>query len=164
MTSSNSQERLQRSPNTDQIKQLRRLAFLLDNSIPIPFTQYRMGIDPILGLLGIVGGTGDLFGGALGAYIIVQAARMGVPAEVIWPMVRNMALDALIGLVPGLGDVLDVAWKANARNIKLLDGYFESNPIHRKNSPWFIVGITLLLVCLILGFALALILILRAIF
>lgn len=164
MTPADSIEQLPTSSQFDQIKQLRRLAFLLDDSIPIPFTPYRMGIDPILGLLGIVGGTGDLFGGALGAYIVVQAAKMGVPKAIIGQMITNIVVDSFVGLAPGIGDVLDVAWKANARNIVLLDQYFETNPTPRKNSPWFIAGITLLLIALIVGFALAFMAIVRAIF
>jgi len=163
MTSPHSIERSRTSPQFDQIKHLRRLAFLLDNSIPIPFTKYRMGIDPILGLLGIVGGTGDLFGGALGAYIIVQAARMGIPKQIIWQMIGNIVVDSVVGLAPGLGDILDVAWKANARNIELLDQYVETTPVLKKNSPWFIAGITARLLGLIVGFALLLMTIVRAI-
>ena len=163
MSPSESIERSRTSPPIDQIKHLRRLAFLLDNSIPIPFTQYRMGIDPILGLIGIVGGIGDLMGGALGAYIVVQAASMGVPKPIIWRMMSNIAVDTLVGLAPGLGDVLDVAWKANARNIVLLDHYFETNPTLRKNSPWFIASITLLLAGLIIGVTVIFMTIVRAI-
>lgn len=164
MTQLNSIERPNLSQQPDRIKNLRRLAFLLDNSIPIPLTNYRMGIDPILGLLGIVGGTGDLFGGALGAYIVAQAARMGVPQKVIWQMVGNLFFDSLVGLVPGLGDLLDITWKANARNVALLDQYFETTPTRRKNHPLFVFGVIFMLTIMVIGFASIMIAIVQAIF
>ena len=148
---------------TSKLKNLRRLAFFLDNSIPIPFTQYRMGLDPILGVLGIVGGTGDLLGGVLGAYIVTQAARLGVPQKIVWRMMGNLFIDSLVGLVPGLGDILDIAWKANARNVALLDQYFETSPTPRKNHPLFIFGVVSLLVLMIVAFAWIMVAIIRAI-
>ena len=159
-------DQLERSPRQNQsgrLKNLRRLAFLLDNSIPIPFTRYRMGIDPILGVLGIVGGTGDIIGGALGAYIVVQATQMGVEPNVIRQMLGNLLVDLLAGLIPGIGDVLDVTWKANARNMALLDQYFETTPTPRKNGPLFTFGVIFLLTLMVIGFASMMWVIFRAI-
>ncbi|MEM9138164.1 MAG: DUF4112 domain-containing protein [Cyanobacteria bacterium P01_F01_bin.42] len=145
------------------LKNLRHLAFLLDNSIPIPFTRYRMGIDPILGLLGIVGGTGDIVGGVLGAYIVVEATRMGVEPRVIRQMIGNLFFDLLAGLVPGLGDLLDVTWKANARNVALLDQYYETPRKPQKNSPLLVLGVIILLALMVIGITAVMVLLLRAI-
>ena len=153
MTSPHPIEPAKEALHSKKVQNLRRLAFLLDNSIPIPFTRYRMGIDPILGLLGIVGGTGDIIGGALGAYIVVQAARMGVEPQIIGQMLGNLLLDSFVGVVPGLGDLLDVTWKANDRNVRLLDQYFETHSTLRKNNPLFIFGLIILLALIVIGFA-----------
>ena len=136
-----------------KVKQLRRMAYMLDNSFPIPGTKLRFGLDPILGLLGIASGSGDVIGGAVGAYIINQAAQMGVPSEVIWQMVGNVLLDSLVGLIPGLGDFFDFAWKANTRNMELLDKHLPTPSPPQKANPLFVFGITLLSVLIVVGCA-----------
>lgn len=110
---------------------VRRLAWLLDDIVRIPGTSIRFGIDPLLGL---VPGGGDLAGGALSAWIIVAAARAGVPSAVLVRMGLNVILDALVGTVPLLGDLFDAGWKANRRNAALLDEYVATpRPIERKS-------------------------------
>jgi hypothetical protein len=141
------------APAAEKIQHLRGLAFLLDNAIPIPGTRFRFGLDPILGLLGIAAGSGDVVGGAVGTYIIAQAARMGVPSEVVWQMVGNLLLDSLVGLIPGLGDLLDFTWKANTRNIALLDQHLPPSSVPAKGHPLFVFGITLLTVLIVVGCA-----------
>jgi hypothetical protein len=148
---------------SEKIQHLRRLAFLLDNSIPIPGTQFRFGLDPILGLLGIAAGSGDVMGGVVGAYIISQAAQMGVPSGVVWQMVGNILMDSLVGLVPGLGDLLDFTWKANTRNINLLDQHFQPSSTSKKGHPLFVFGITLLTVLIVIGCAFLTLLLIKTI-
>ncbi|WP_299490491.1 DUF4112 domain-containing protein [Acaryochloris sp. IP29b_bin.137] len=138
-------------PIADKVQRLHRLAFLLDNAISIPGTKLCFGLDPILGLLGIVGGSGDVVGGAVGAYIIYQAAQMGIPKGVVWQMVVNILLDSLVGIVPGLGDLLDFTWKANTRNMALVDQHLTVSSPPKKGNPLFVVGITLLTVLIVLG-------------
>lgn len=150
--------------NVNKVENLRRIAFLLDNSISIPGTQVRFGLDPLLGLLGIIGGSGDVIGGAMGVYIVSQAAQMGVPSEVIWKMVGNILLDSLIGLVPALGDILDFAWKANSRNIALLDQYLNTDHERRQGNPFFTFGVTVVSVIIVISFAFLTLAIIRAIF
>jgi hypothetical protein len=150
--------------NPEKVKNLRRIAFLLDNSIPIPGTKYRIGLDPILGLLGIVGGTGDIIGGAFGSYIVFQAAIIGLPQKIIWQMIGNILVDSLVGFIPGLGDIFDLTWKANARNIALLNEYLNIAPAKSNNNPLFVIIITLVLAMIILVFAFLTITIIRAIF
>ena len=70
-----------------KLNQLRRLSRVLDNAIPIPGTKIRFGLDPILGLLP---GGGDTLTGGLAAYIVIEAARMGLPREVLGKMVGNI--------------------------------------------------------------------------
>jgi len=116
------------SPNTsvaevgtvqgNRVGRLRRLSYLLDNSIPIPGTPFRIGLDSIIGL---VPGVGDLVGGAFSLYIILEAAKLGAPGALLARMGWNVAIDVLVGAVPFLGDLFDAGWKANMRNLALLE-------------------------------------------
>src|SRR5512143_3646451 len=76
------------------------------------------GLDPILGLL--LPGVGDLLGTVAGLYTVVVAVRRRAPTIVVARMLLNLGIDALVGVVPLLGDVFDFAWKANRRNVALL--------------------------------------------
>ena len=94
-----------------------RLARLLDRAVGIPGTNIRFGLDSILGL---IPGMGDVATGALSIYIILEAARMGAPRATLVRMLGNVAIDTFGGSVPVLGDLFDVAWKSNSRNVELL--------------------------------------------
>jgi len=145
-------------PHITKVNRLRRLSHLLDNAIPIPGTGYRVGIDPILGLLP---GGGDTVAGALGAYIIVEAARMGLPREVVGQMVGNIVFDSLVGIVPVLGDLFDVGWKANVKNIALLEKHLHLTQHNRKSDRLFLFGLIILLTLIVIGFATLTVLIIR---
>jgi hypothetical protein len=132
-----------------RINKLRRLSRVLDNAIPIPGTKFRFGLDPILGLLP---GGGDTVTGGLSAYIVIEAARMGLPREILWQMVVNIILDSLAGTIPVIGDLFDVGWKSNVRNIALLEKHLEVAESN-KSDRLFIFGLILLLTLIILGFA-----------
>ncbi len=102
----------------DRLVRLRRLGYLLDDSIPIPGTRFRVGLEAIIGL---VPGIGDLVGGGFSLYILLQAARIGVPASLLARMGWNLLADVVVGSVPFLGDLFDAGFKANLRNLALLD-------------------------------------------
>jgi hypothetical protein len=104
--------------NQDKLDLLRRWAVLLDSAFRVPGTRIRFGMDALIGL---VPGLGDLSAPLYTAFIIATGLRMRVPAVIQARMVLNAALDMLIGLVPLLGDVGDVFWKANLRNMALLE-------------------------------------------
>lgn len=93
---------------------IERLTWLMDGSIPLG--SYRIGLDPLIGL---VPGIGDLIGTAVSAVIVVQAHRAGIPRATLLRMAANVAIDAVIGAVPFLGDLFDFAFKANAKNLAL---------------------------------------------
>ena len=102
---------------------MRLLAQLLDNSIPVPGTGRRIGLDAVIGL---VPGFGDLIGGVLSGYIVMEAARAQVPTATLVRMLANVGIDTLLGVIPGLGDIFDAAWKSNTRNVILLQGHLVS--------------------------------------
>ena len=105
-------------PDTErEIARLERLAGLLDDRFRIPGTNIRFGLDPVLGLLP---GVGDLVMVAVGAYMIGKADSLGVPRTVQVRMGLNLLLDFLVGSVPLLGDVFDLLFRANRRNIDLV--------------------------------------------
>jgi len=103
-------------------KRLERVAWYLDNSIPIPGLDARIGID---GLIGLLPGIGDTLGALLSSYLLGEAARLGAPKSVLVKMAFNIALDALVGAIPVLGDLFDFVWKANQRNVDILNQYLD---------------------------------------
>lgn len=105
---------------------VQRLARLMDSSIRLP-GGFRIGVD---GLIGLVPVAGDLAAAGVSFYIVAQAAHAGVPARVLARMVLNVALDTLVGAIPILGDVFDVAFKANLRNARLMDAYLDRSASH----------------------------------
>jgi hypothetical protein len=137
----------------DRLERLRRLGYLLDNSIPIPGTHFRIGLEAIVGL---VPGVGDVVGGAFSLYIILQAARMGVPASLLARMGWNLLIDVVVGAVPFLGDLFDAGFKANMRNLALLDQHAQGPVQSRRASRRFVAVLAILLALVLVGaFALA---------
>jgi hypothetical protein len=127
-------------------RRLARLAWLLDNAIEIPGTRFRVGLDPILGL---IPGLGDLIGVLASSYIVREAARLGAPPSVLTRMAFNVAIDGLIGLVPFAGDVFDAVWKANQRNYALLEQYIEQPRRAARSSRAFVALLIAALVAFI---------------
>jgi hypothetical protein len=132
----------------DRLERLRRLGYLLDNSIPIPGTRFRIGLEAIIGL---VPGVGDLVGGGFSLYIILQAARMGVPASLLARMGWNLLVDVVVGAIPFLGDLFDAGFKANMRNLALLDRHAQGPVQSRRASRRFVAGLAILLVLVVVG-------------
>ena len=132
-----------------KVNKLRRISRVLDNAISIPGTKLSFGLDPILGLLP---GGGDTITGGISAYIVVEAARMGLPREVLGQMVANILLDSFAGTIPVLGDLFDVGWKSNVKNIELLEKHLDIAE-SSKEDKLFIIGLILLLTVIVLGFA-----------
>jgi hypothetical protein len=101
-----------------RLEGLRRIAQLLDNAFVVPGTSYRVGLDPILG---VIPGLGDLISPLFTIGVLLQARALGVPKVVQARMMINAGIDAVLGVVPIAGDLFDFAWKANARNLALLE-------------------------------------------
>jgi Domain of unknown function (DUF4112) len=131
-----------------RLKQLKRVGWLMDNSVRIPGTSIRFGLDALIGL---VPGLGDIIGGALSFYIIAQSAKMGVPRALLARMGWNVVVDTLVGEVPVLGDLFDVAWKANVRNLALLEEHLGRPAVAAESNRGFVVLLAVGLVLLIAG-------------
>jgi hypothetical protein len=132
-----------------KLSRLRGLSRLLDDAVRVPGTDYRVGLDPLIGL---IPGGGDLIGGLISTYIVIEAARMGVPRTLLARMGRNILLELGVGTVPLLGDLFDVTWKANARNVALLEGHYAAPDRESKAvSRWFIAGVVLVVLLAIVG-------------
>lgn len=125
---------------------LRRFAWLLDSSIPLP-GGFSIGLD---GLIGLVPGIGDVIAACLSSYIIAEAARAGVPGSVLLRMGWNVALETVVGAVPVLGDLFDFVFKANMRNVALLDEHAANPGRTRARSRWLVAGVLVLLLMVLL--------------
>lgn len=133
-------------------QRLAQLAWLLDSSIPIPGTRLTIGIDALLGLFPILG---DLLGVLISSYIVNQAARLGAPRTVLVRMAINVGVEGVIGVIPFAGDVFDAAWKANQRNVRLLEAWLDRPGKTERTSRLFgvvlVLALTALLVLLATG-------------
>lgn len=132
----------------DQLAVARSIANIMDTAITVPGTNIRMGLDTLLGLLP---GIGDAISSAVGSYIIVLAGQLGVSRPVIWRMVLNQTIDMVVGAVPFLGDILDIGWKANVKNVALMEKALNDPDAARRASTGMIVGLVLLLVAITAG-------------
>lgn len=126
----------------------RSIARLLDSALRIPGTNIRFGLDAVVGL---IPGLGDAAGAALAAYFVLLAARIGAPAAVILRMLGNIAVDAIAGAVPVLGDLFDIGWKANLRNVALLERYLDAPGEVDAASRAMLAGVLAALVALAAG-------------
>src|SRR5688500_10488748 len=108
----------------DSIARITALAKFLDSAFVIPGTNKRFGMDSVIGL---VPGVGDAISAALASYIIWEARQLGLPRWKIARMISNVAIDTAIGAVPFAGDVFDVFFKANQRNLRIIHDHIGTN-------------------------------------
>ena len=127
-------------------RRLNRLAWLLDSSIPIPGTRLSIGIDALIGLVPFIG---DVVGVLLSSTILIEAARLGAGRGVLARMALNVAVEGLAGLVPFAGDVFDAAWKANQRNVRLLNQWLDQPQRAERSSALLVAGLVASLVALV---------------
>lgn len=127
-----------------RLQRLRSLSWILDSSIPIG--RWRIGLDPILGLLP---GVGDWAGGVLSLYLLYEGARLGLPRHILLRMAGNILVETVAGGVPVLGDIFDAAWKANNRNLRLVEEHYQPTLAPRSLRSFALV--LLLFVVLVLA-------------
>lgn len=114
--------RIDRADLDATLARVTALAHVMDQAITIPGTNVRMGLDAALGLVPVIG---DIVSQAIASYIIWEARRLGVPRLTIMRMIANSAIDTVIGAVPLAGDLFDIAYKANVKNLRLLQHHLE---------------------------------------
>jgi hypothetical protein len=138
--------------SADDREALRQLSRWMDSVFEIPGLRLRFGLDTILGLLP---GMGDLASSVVSLYILQAAARNNVSRVTLARMGFNILLDWLVGTIPLLGDVFDVYWKSNVRNVALLERHLDANPQARhqarRSDGWFLTGLIALLVMALIG-------------
>ena len=119
------------------LTEVEALAWLLDNSIPVPGTGgRRLGIDALIGLVPVFG---DLVSGGLGLFVVWRGSRMGLPRVVVARMLANSAIDFVIGSIPVIGDAFDLWFKANTRNLGIMRRYTE-HPDTSTRNEWLVIS------------------------
>jgi hypothetical protein len=119
------------------LAEVETLAWLLDNSIPVPGTGgRRFGIDALIGLVPVVG---DVLSGAIGLVVVWRGSRMGLPRVVVARMLANSAVDLVVGAIPLVGDAFDLWFKANTRNLDLMRRHIE-DPRASTRNEWLVLG------------------------
>lgn len=111
------------------VKRLDRFATLTDAQFRIPLTRIRFGLDALIGFVPILG---DVIGFALSLYLFSEAHKLGVPISLKLKMLRNVLIDFGIGLIPIAGDLADIGFRSNLRNVKLIVEHIESEQKKRK--------------------------------
>ena len=128
-----------------RLERLRSLAWLLDSSIPLP-GGFRIGLDAIVGLVPVVG---DVAGALIAGFILNEARLLGAPRSVLLRMSANVMIETVLGAVPLLGDLFDAGFKANLRNITLLERYQLNPQRSQRHSRWMLAGIAAGLILLV---------------
>lgn len=113
------------------LNRIRKLSRLMDTSIRIPGINFRIGLDPIIGL---IPGAGDLISTVFSAYIIFLATRFRIPSQDLGQMTFNVALEAIVGTVPLVGDVFDAFYKSNMRNLEILEQHLSKAEAELENT------------------------------
>jgi hypothetical protein len=131
-------------PENPRYRRIRSLSVLMDQSIVLP-TGYRIGLDPLLGLLP---GVGDAVSTTISCYVVYEALLLGLPKRVVMRMISNVILDGLAGSVPVIGDIFDATWKANMRNLRLVEKHY--HPTMPQRSPRMIMFLMIAVAALII--------------
>ncbi len=125
---------------------IERLADFLDTRYRIPGTNIRFGADFIIGLVPYAG---DVVTFGISSVLVLAMARQGVSGIVLAKMIGNILLDASVGTIPILGDLFDLGYKANRRNLKLLQEHYEEGK--HQGSAWWVVVLVLLILLALIG-------------
>ena len=136
----------QKSP-AKRFKELAFLAKLMDSQFRIPGTSIRFGLD---GIIGLIPGAGDLSTFAISAFMLGHMAKNGASGHVLARLILNVVIDTVIGSIPILGDIFDIAFKANQRNMRLMEKHYVEG--RYRGGAWkILVPVLLVLLLLIAG-------------
>jgi hypothetical protein len=132
--------------------QVRAISFWMDRAFVVPGLGWRFGLDPLIGLVPVVG---DLVSTVASLYILAAATQLRVPRGTLLRMTLNVALDYVLGSLPIVGNVFDFVWKSNERNVRLLERSLAAGQAERRRqtaADWlFVGGIALFLLVLLAG-------------
>ena len=128
------------------IAEMETIAWLLDNSIPVPGTGRRFGIDALIGFVPVVG---DLLSGGIGLFVVWRASRLGLPRIVVARMLANSAVDIAVGAIPVIGDAFDLWFKANTRNLAIIRRHLEHPETSTRNDWLILMGVVGLVVAVV---------------
>jgi len=117
----------------ERLARIDALATLLDTAFMLPGTNVRFGLDALIGL---VPGIGDAVTTAMSLYIVHEARQLGAPRHLLLRMLANVALDGIVGAVPVVGDAFDVLWRANRRNMRLLQDWLQQQNRRGNDGAW----------------------------
>ncbi len=131
-----------------RLRRLRGLSWFLDRSIPVG--RWRIGVDPIIGILP---GAGDWIGAVLSLYVFYEGARLGMSAPVLTRMASNILVETIVGAVPVLGDMFDFVWQANTRNVALIERHYrpDARPRSIAQIGWFVAAFAVLVLTVAAG-------------
>lgn len=135
------EERMVHAPDYTGLGQLRLIAHLWDELIRLPVIGRRIGLDAILGL---VPGIGDAAAAVVASWAVIVGYRMGAPNSVLLRMAGNIAVDTLFGSIPLLGDLFDIGWRAQRRNVELLERWAATPQVVQRSSRMMLVGLAIL--------------------
>jgi hypothetical protein len=127
-------------------RRIGRVTKILDELIEVPGTSIKVGLDPVIGLIPVAG---DAVSALVGGWLILEASRFGIPRVVLARMVLNLAVDLGIGAIPILGDLYDVAFRSNSRNLDLFRRHALDPAASTRGEQALFVGLALLIVGLI---------------
>lgn len=124
-----------------ELEWLRHYARIMDDWFQIPGTKFRIGLDP---LVGIIPWLGDIISGTISGLILLIIIRHGVSREVILRLTGNFLLDYLLGSIPLLGDLIDAGFHANRRNLRLLEQFWNEGKYQGNGSGWLLLALAAL--------------------
>ena len=130
-----------------------RVTLVLDELVSVPGTGIKVGLDPLIGLIPVAG---DAFAALIGSWVILEASRFGIPKVVLGRMIANMVVDLGIGAIPLVGDLYDVAFRSNSRNLDLFRRHALDPDASTRGEEAFFLGLALMLVGIIVLAAMAL--------
>ncbi|RYY99242.1 MAG: DUF4112 domain-containing protein [Chitinophagaceae bacterium] len=129
------------------MRQVALLTKLMDKQFRVPGTRFRFGLD---GLIGLIPGAGDVTTFLVSCYLLTLMARNGASGHVMARMLLNVGIDALIGAIPLVGDLFDFGFKANSRNLRLMQEHYVEGR-HRGSAASVIVPVLLVLLVIVIG-------------
>lgn len=144
-------ETINRKPIPPQLQKLAKLAKLMDSQFRIPGTSITFGIDPILDL---IPGLGTIVDYGISAYLMIALWKNGASGKLVMKMFYNITIDAVVGAIPVLGNIFDVFYKANRKNVVLAIEHFEEGK-HQGSALPYLIPILILLAIVVFGIAVA---------